>query len=70
MSIWATIILILKNFKYVAQFVEIMEKAVINGYNTYDLNKSLYKLNEGFKHAKTVQDSANAASSINDSFRS
>jgi hypothetical protein len=69
MTPWATFMLVLKNWKYVVQFVEILEKAIINGYNAYDLNKSLHRLNEGFKHAKSVEDSANAARSINDAFR-
>jgi len=69
MTPWATFLLVLNNWKYVFQFAEILERAIINGYSAYDLNKSLHRLNEGFKHAKSVEDSADSARSINDSFR-
>jgi hypothetical protein len=69
MEIWATLSLILKNWKYVVQFVQIIERSVVKGYNAYDLQKSLNRLERGFRDVKTVQDTASSASDINDSFR-
>lgn len=69
MNIWATLSLILKNWKYVVQFVEIIDKGIRNGYSAYELNKSLNRLERGFREVKTVQDTASSASDINDSFR-
>jgi hypothetical protein len=69
MNIWATLSLILKNWKYVVQFVEIIDKGIRNGYNAYELNKSLNRLERGFREVKTVQDAASSARDINDSFR-
>ena len=69
MGFWATLTLVFKNWKYVTRFLEIAVSAVENGYNTYDLNKGLKRLERGFRDVKTVQDAADAAASINDSFR-
>lgn len=68
-SFWTTLVLIFKNWKYVVQFIDIVEKAAVNGYNAYDLNRSLKRLEQGFKDAKSVKDSADSARSINDAFR-
>lgn len=69
MSFWTAISLIFKNWKYVVQFLEIIERSIANGYSAYELNKGLNRLERGFREAKTVQDSASSARDINDSFR-
>lgn len=69
MDIWTTLTLILKNWKYVVQFVQIIDSAIQKGYNELQLKKSLNRLERGFREAKTVQDSASSARDINDSFR-
>lgn len=69
MQIWATLSLIVKNWKYVVQFIKIIEKGITNGYSHYDLTKSLNRLERGFREVKTVQDAASSARDINDSFR-
>lgn len=69
MTPWATFLLVLKNWKYVVQFVEILDQAIQRGVAERDLNIGLARLNKGFENATTIKDSANAARSINDSFR-
>ena len=69
MQIWATILLILKNWKYVVQFLAILERAIINGANTIELNRGLKKLDKGFEKDENKKDVADSARSINDSFR-
>jgi len=69
MGFWEALTLVFMNWKYVTRFLEIAVDATEKGYNAYDLNKSLKRLERGFRDVKTVEDAADAAASINDTFR-
>ncbi len=69
MITWANVLLVIKNWKYVVQFVEILDQAIQRGANERDLKIGLDRLNKGFANARTVKDSADSARNINDSFR-
>ena len=67
---WSTILLILKNWKYVVQFATLLDKRIEEGMNEHELNKGMEKINEAFtKPNVTNQQSADNARSLNDSFR-
>jgi hypothetical protein len=69
MGIWESIVLIIKFWPHVIRFLEIIQKGIEKGVNEADLSKGLERLEKGFIDAKTIKETADAAGSINDSFR-
>jgi len=69
MTFWQAIILILKNWGTVLQFLNIIENAIQKGYDHLDLKKSLDRIDKGFSNDKTAADSAASATQLNDAFR-
>lgn len=69
MSLFSVFLLVLKNWPYVVRFVEIIEKNLKEGIEAKDLEVGLERLEKGFENVKTIKETANAARSINDSFR-
>jgi hypothetical protein len=69
MEILSTIALIIKNWKYVIQFIEILERNISKGVNEQELRKGLARLEKGFENVRTIEETANSARDINDSFR-
>lgn len=68
-AFFSTTLLILKNWKYVVQFLEILERNIQNGLNEADLQRGLKRLDKGFADVTTIEETADAARDINDSFR-
>jgi uncharacterized protein YktA (UPF0223 family) len=59
----------MKNWKYVVQFVQIIDKYVERGVNAKELARGLERLDRGFQSVTTIKETAEAARNINDSFR-
>ena len=68
-SFIAIVVLIMKNWKYVVEFVSILDRNLEKGVNEADLRRGLARLEKGFRDVKTIEEAADAAASINDSFR-
>jgi hypothetical protein len=68
-NLLATILLVIKNWKYVVQFVSILDRNIERGVNAADLEKGLNRLEKGFADVATIQETAATARDINDSFR-
>jgi hypothetical protein len=69
MEVLGTLLLILKHFKYVVQLVKMIEKYTSAGIKERDLERGLHRLEKGFADVTTIQETADAAADINDSFR-
>jgi len=69
MNFGSIIMLILQNFKYVVQFVQVIDKRVKLGITEKDIRLGIERLDKGFANVQTVKETAQAAKDINDSFR-
>lgn len=68
MQFLSILLLILQNWKYVAQFAQIVDTNVKKGMKEKDLELGLKRLEKGFADVTTIKETADAAAAINDSF--
>jgi hypothetical protein len=69
MEFWSIFVLILKNFKYVVQLVQMLDQNIKKGMSEKDIQVGMERLEKGFSHATTIKETAASAGHINDSFR-
>lgn len=69
MSTFKIALLVLKNMKYFVWGFKTLLAAIDKGTNEKDLERGLARLEKGFANVTTIEETAQAARDINDTFR-